>query len=201
MLLVGAYLLGSFPTGGVVARAYGVDLTEVGSRRTGATNALRVLGKRAAIAVLLVDAGKGLAAVVLARRFGSSSAVAPAAALVAMVGHTYSLFLKGRGGRGVATGLGGLLGLSTGATVAGVAGAVITIAATRFVSLGSLVGAAIGGLALIAQARRGRVPGSYGLAGLLGPLFLTYTHRDNLERLLGGTERRLGEGAQAEPRP
>src|SRR5256885_7657930 len=104
-VLLVAYFLGAFPTGAVVAGAHGVDLTQHGSRRTGATNALRVLGKRAAAGILLGDALKGALAVAVARRVGASAWAPPAAALLAMVGPTYSVFLGRKGGRGVATGL------------------------------------------------------------------------------------------------
>src|SRR5579883_2189488 len=177
-LLAGAYLLGAFPTGALVARARGVDLTQHGSRRTGATNALRVLGKRAAAGILLGDALKGVLAVLLARRCLRSDWAPPVAALLAMTGHTYSVFLGGKGGRGVATGLGALLALSPGALLVAAVAGVGTIAGTRIVSLGSLAGALAGG------------------AG-----FLLYSHRDNVARLLAGTERRLGQPAQMDEAP
>jgi acyl phosphate:glycerol-3-phosphate acyltransferase len=194
-----AYLFGAFPTGALVARAYGVDLTQRGSRRTGATNALRVLGKPAAVGILVVDALKGVLAVRLARRYGQSDWAPPAAALLAMGGHTYSVFLGGKGGRGVATGLGALLALSPGALLVAAGAGAGTIAASRLVSLGSLVGALAGAGALAAQVARGRAPRSYTLFSLGGAAFLVNSHRDNVARLLAGTERRLGQPADAEP--
>lgn len=193
-----AYVIGAFPTGALVARAYGVDLTQRGSRRTGATNALRVLGKRAAVGILLGDALKGAMAVLLARRWGRGDWSPPAAALLAMVGHTYSVFLGGRGGRGVATGLGALLALSPGALLVAAGAGVVTIAASRLVSLGSLVGALAGAGALAAQVARRRAPRPYGLFAVGGAGFLVYSHRDNVARLLAGTERRLGQPAEVE---
>ncbi len=195
-----AYLLGAFPTGALVARLYGVDLTQYGSRRTGATNALRVLGKPAAVLVLGGDVLKGMLAVWLAGRLVAQPSARPLAALAAIVGHTYSIFLGGRGGRGVATGLGGLAMLSPAALLVGAVGAIGTIAATRYVSLGSLVGAALGGAALTCQVLRGRAPASVLLYAVGGAGFIYYTHRDNIGRLLAGTERRLGQrehGAEA----
>ena len=121
-----------------------MDLTTQGSRRTGATNALRVLGKRAAIGILAGDALKGAMSVALARRTVGGDWAPPVAALLAMVGHTYSVFLGGRGGRGVATGLGGLLALSPASLLVAAGTGVGTIAATRYVSLGSLMGALAG---------------------------------------------------------
>ncbi len=191
-----AYLLGAFPSGALVARAYGVDLTRRGSQRTGATNALRVLGKRAAIGILVADALKGLLATRLARACVGSDWAPPVAALLAMTGHTYSVFLGGKGGRGVATGLGALLALSPGALLVAAVAGVSTIAATRLVSLGSLAGAVAGAGALAVQAVWGRAPRSYCLFALGGAAFLVYSHRDNVARLLAGTERRLGQPAE-----
>src|SRR5262245_4852823 len=99
-LLALAYLLGAIPTGALVGRAYGVDLRARGSQRTGATNALRLLGRRAGALVLAGDALKGLVAVALARRLGGGPWLPPLAALAAVVGHVYSVFLGGGGGRG-----------------------------------------------------------------------------------------------------
>src|SRR5205809_1724601 len=112
VLLILAYLVGAVPTGALVARLHGVDLTQHGSRRTGATNALRVLGKPAAALVLGGDVLKGVLAGWVVGRLVPHDASGAVAALVAVIGHTYSVFLGGRGGRGVATGLGGLLALS-----------------------------------------------------------------------------------------
>jgi len=196
VLLLLAYLIGAIPTGALVARAHGVDLTQHGSRRTGATNALRVLGKPAAALVLVGDVLKGVLAVWLGGRLVQHDAGKAVAALVAVIGHTYSVFLGGRGGRGVATGLGSLLALSPPALLWAVVSGLATMGATRYVSLGSLVGAAVGGAALGWRVQRGAAPREYLLYALLGPLFLCYSHRDNIRRLLSGTERRLGERAQ-----
>ncbi len=198
LVLLGAYLLGSVPTGALVGRAHGVDLTRVGSQRTGATNALRLLGKRAATLVLLGDVAKGLIVVLLARRLGGRGLMPPLAALAAMVGHTHSIFLGGRGGRGVATGLGALLalsprGLATGAMVSGIA-----IAASRYVSLGSLLGALSAAAWMIGEVAARRAPRAHVVFALGGAAFLIYSHRDNVARLLAGTERRLGERSVTE---
>jgi glycerol-3-phosphate acyltransferase PlsY len=196
VVIVIAYLLGAFPTGAIVARAYGVDLTRHGSRRTGATNALRVLGKPAAIGILLGDALKGVLAVALARRCVRSTWAPPLAGLLAMAGHTYSVFLGGKGGRGVATGLGALLALSPPALLVAAVAGVGTIATSRIVSLGSLAGALAGAAALGTQAARGRAPCANLLFAVGGSSFLLYSHRDNVHRILAGTERRLGELAE-----
>src|SRR4051812_1831713 len=177
VLLLLAYFLGAIPTGALVARVHGVDLTQHGSQRTGATNALRVLGKPAAALVLGGDVFKGLLAVWLAGRVVPHERGRALAALVAVIGHTYSVFLGGRGGRGVATGLGGLLALSPAALLCAAVGGLGTMVATRYVSLGSLVGAATGGLVLAWRVRRGAAPRAHLLYALAGPAFLCYSHR------------------------
>src|SRR5688572_32609746 len=107
--VVGAYLIGSIPTGAIVGRVYrNVDLTKVGSARTGATNTARALGPGAGLVVLLGDFVKGALAVWLAQRFIGTDIAIGLAGFAAVVGHTRSVFLGGRGGRGVVTGLGGL---------------------------------------------------------------------------------------------
>ena len=194
-LLPLAYLLGAVPTGALVARLYGVDLTQYGSRRTGATNALRVLGKGPGAVVLVGDALKGALAVAIARQCGGTAWAPPLAGLCAILGHTYSMFLGGKGGRGVAPGLGALLALSPSALLAAAVAGIGTIAASRHVSLGSLAGAGVGGAALALQVARRRAPRPYLVYALLGAAFIFYAHRDNVARLRAGTERRLGEPA------
>src|SRR5437764_128820 len=143
VLVLLAYFIGAIPTGALVARVHGIDLTQHGSRRTGATNALRVLGKPAAALVLGGDVLKGMLAVWVGGRLVQHEGGGAVAALVAVIGHTYSLFLGGRGGRGVATGLGSLFALSPLALLWAAASGLATMAATRYVSLGSLVGATV----------------------------------------------------------
>ncbi|HXJ23800.1 MAG TPA: glycerol-3-phosphate acyltransferase, partial [Polyangia bacterium] len=119
LLCVAAYVAGSIPFGVVVARAKGVDLRKVGSGNIGATNVARALGKGWAIAVLLADAAKGLVPVLLGRRLGFSAGAVAAAGLCAIVGHMFTIFLRGRGGKGVATSLGVALAVSPMAALCG----------------------------------------------------------------------------------
>ena len=190
------YLLGAIPTGTIVGRSRGVDLTAVGSRRTGATNALRTLGPAAAVLVLLGDFAKGAAAVLVARWLGDGGAWPQVvAASAAVVGHGYSPFIGWRGGRGVVTGMGSLvLILPWVALVPLVLGAA-TIALTRYVSLGSIIGTVAAGLVVIGLVIFADQPTAYLYYGLLVPLFIVVSHRDNIQRLLDGTERKLGEKA------
>src|SRR5438105_6125295 len=145
------YLLGSIPTGMVVAKVYrNVDLTAHGSGRTGATNVLRTLGRGAAAVAFLGDFLKGALAVLLAKYViaPDSSWVEMIAAIGAVVGHSYSVFIGFKGGRGVVTGLGAtIVAVPVFALIAFIIG-IALVAITRYVSLGSVVGAALGALLL-----------------------------------------------------
>ncbi|MFN0073661.1 MAG: glycerol-3-phosphate 1-O-acyltransferase PlsY [Chloroflexota bacterium] len=190
-----AYLLGAIPTGLVVARVYkNVDITRVGSQRTGATNVLRTLGPGAAAIVFVCDLLKGALAVLLAGLLtGGDALAASTAATAAVVGHCYSVFIGFRGGRGVTPGLGALLTLAPMAALVAFALGGTLIGITRYVSLGSVIGAAGGGLALAVMAWVGTEPTAYALYGIVGSAFIIASHRDNIARIAAGTERRLGE--------
>jgi glycerol-3-phosphate acyltransferase PlsY len=174
---VAGYLLGAIPTGLVVSRVYkNVDITRVGSQRTGATNVLRTLGPGAAAVVFLGDALKGALAVWVAWSLTNHDALAASiAAIAAIIGHSYSIFIGFRGGRGVTPGL----------------GALVVIA--RYVSLGSVVGAASGGVFLCLLALSGNEPRAYVVYGAVAATVIIVSHRDNIARIVSGNERRLGE--------
>ena len=199
MLLAGivGYLLGAIPIGLVVGRLVGrVDLRDHGSRRTGTTNALRVLGPVPAAIVLLLDLAKGAIAVLAGAWLAGGSSVELAAAVAgaaSIVGHTWSVFIGFGGGRGVATAGGALLAM-TPLTIAIVLPLMLALVwATRYVSLASIAGAvmapiATGSLALAGLASREAV----GLA-VAAALLIVIRHADNIDRLRRGTERRLGQ--------
>jgi glycerol-3-phosphate acyltransferase PlsY len=195
--LAAGYLLGAIPIGLLVGRMVGnVDLRDLGSRRTGATNATRTLGMRWGALVLLLDVGKGAAAVLLARLLFRGDAVewvAAAAGLAAVIGHNWSVFIGFRGGRGVATTGGGLLVLAPLALAAVLPLMLLIVGLTRYVSVASLAGAAGAMLAtaLLAWSGAGSWP-AFGYALLAGSVVIA-SHRDNIARLRAGTERRLGE--------
>jgi glycerol-3-phosphate acyltransferase PlsY len=198
-LLLG-YLVGALPTGVVVARLWGgVDLTTVGSKRTGATNVLRTLGPAAAAAVFVGDFAKGALAVLLASALTAGDLWAMAGAgLAAVIGHAYSPFIGFKGGRGVATGLGALAVLSPAAAVLAVLAGAVAIALTRYVSLGSILGTLTAAVVLIVWALSGGHHPAYVLFGLSVSAFILFAHRDNIGRLLHGTERRLGQRAEVQ---
>jgi acyl phosphate:glycerol-3-phosphate acyltransferase len=185
-----AYLVGSVPFSFLVARAFGVaDVRRVGSGNVGATNVLRSAGKAAGALALLLDAAKGILAVALAGWLVPGEAIAVAvAAVAAVLGHMYTPWLRFAGGKGVATGLGAFAPIAPAAAVGGLLAFGLTLAATRVVSLGSLVGA--GTLAGLVFVTRGSDAVAW--AAVLTALLVVAKHRANLARLWKGTERRLG---------
>lgn len=186
-----AYLIGSIPFSFLVARAFGVhDVRRVGSGNVGATNVLRNAGKMAGVLALLLDLGKGAAASALAGRLAPGDGVLPAAAaLAAVVGHMYPVWLRFQGGKGVATGLGAFAPLAPTAAVAALVAFALVAPATRYVSLGSVAG----GVALAAVAFALRGPDPVAIAAALTAALVVFRHRANLRRILGGTERRMGQ--------
>jgi len=195
-----AYLLGSIPTGFLVAHAKGVDIRAVGSGNIGATNVLRILGKPAGIFVLFVDALKGWVAVVLVTRlvlraFGLGSDAMTLevcqiiAALCAILGHNYTCWLQFKGGKGIATSAGVLLALVPWALVIILTIFIIVFAVTRYVSLGSL--AASAALPFASWATHESLTKVI-VTGAMGALAI-YKHRANIQRLLNGTEPRFGQ--------
>jgi glycerol-3-phosphate acyltransferase PlsY len=188
-------LLGAIPTGMIVARVYrNVDLTAHGSRRTGATNVLRTLGTGAAIVAFAGDFLKGFLAVLIVRLFVGNGSAWPEliAAVASVIGHSYSIFIGFKGGRGVVTGLGAtIVAAPVPMVVAFVFGAAL-VAITRYVSLGSVSGAILGGLLLVGLAIYTGDP-AWAVWGVVLGGFIVVAHRDNIERLIAGTERKLGE--------
>ncbi len=187
-VVVLAYLCGSIPTGVLLSRRRGVDPRDVGSGNIGATNVARAAGATAGLLTLAGDLLKGLVPVLLARRVGLSNAAVAVVGLSAFVGHLYSCFLGFDGGKGVATALGVLLGAAPLAAVVLVGVFIATLAATRFVSLSSLVAA---GLASPLLAALG-YPTATVTIGILTGALIAFRHRDNIRRLRFGTEPRVG---------
>jgi len=191
------YLLGSIPTGMIVARVYrNVDLTAYGSGRTGATNVLRTLGRGAAAVAFGGDFVKGVLAVAIVKFLiaPDNTWIEMVAAIAAVVGHSYSMFIGFKGGRGVVTGFGASLVAAPVLMLIAFAIGVALVVLTRYVSLGSVVGAILGGLLLCGLAYAQADP-AWALWGVLVGGFIVVAHKDNIERLLAGTERKLGERA------
>jgi glycerol-3-phosphate acyltransferase PlsY len=188
VMVAAAYLLGSIPFGAVLARIKGVDLRKVGSGNIGATNVARAMGKGWAIAVLLADAAKGFVPVWLGIRWQLPALAVAGAGLGAIVGHMFTLFLRGRGGKGVATSLGVSLALSPVMALVGFGVYAVVFALTRLSSLGSLLGVWTFAVGFVA-ARHPTWP--YAALALGGAALVTLRHRANIQRLVKGEEKRL----------
>lgn len=194
-LIAGAYLLGSVPWGVVVARlAGGPDPRTIGSGRTGGANTMRALGPRLALLSGLLDMFKGTVAVLVAVWLGAGVPVEVLAGLAVIIGHSRSVFLGFGGGRGVAPAYGGLLAFQPWIALVLLPVFIGIILLTRYSSLASLLGSALGGVLMAATvAVQGLDPWFYvsavGAAGLVW-LF----HLDNIDRLLRGEERKLDFG-------
>jgi glycerol-3-phosphate acyltransferase PlsY len=197
LVIAVAYLIGSIPFSFLVARAFGVrDVRRVGSGNVGATNVLRSAGKAAGALALLLDLAKGALAVAIAQRLAPGDPVLPAAAAaVAVVGHTYPVWLGLRGGKGAATGLGAFALLDPVAALVALPVFFLTIATTGFASLGSVLGAV--GLAMATLFFRGMDP--VAIAALATAAFILFRHRSNLRRIVDGSERRLGARGGSHP--
>ena len=196
--LLGSYLIGAIPTSYLVGRIFrGIDLREHGSGNLGATNLYHTLGWKFALPVALFDIAKGAVPVLaIAPAVSGSQLFALACGLMAVVGHVYSLFVRFRGGKGVATAAGVMLGLSPYAVLALVVIWAVVVFATGYVSLGSIVAAAL--LPLLVWVLD---PGSRSLVALdaLVAAGIIWLHRGNIRRLLAGTENRFGKRRATAP--
>jgi len=208
VVLVG-YLLGSIPFGLLISkRSSKVDVRQYGSGKIGATNVLRAAGRKAAALVVVLDVSKGALAVVFAGLiigrsylvvgdFALGALVAQVlAALAAMAGHNWSVFLKFHGGRGVATFMGGLIALCPVAAIFGGQIFIIGAGLTKFASLGSIAGAVGTYVILVPLTIMNGFPIEYLVYALIGTIIVIVMHRDNIRRLVSGKERKLGGKAE-----
>lgn len=195
-IVILAYLLGSIPFSFLIVKLVArKDVRSVGSGNVGATNAARTAGKAVGAAALVLDVAKGLAAVLIARWLGAPPALLGAAAVAAILGHCFPVWLGFRGGKGVATSAGAMGALAPPATVLTLIVCLGVIAWKRYMSLGSVAAAAGFPLLVWTTQRLGwqeRDPGLLLCAVLIG-LIIIVQHRSNLKRLRQGIEPRLGE--------
>ena len=204
VLIVIGYLLGSIPTGQIAgALAGGVDLRRYGSGKTGATNVLRTLGWGAALAVVAGDMAKGIVAVLLARWLVREPNAQPLAEVLAgfaaVIGHNWSIFIQLKGGRGVLVSHAVFILICwPAALITTVAGAIV-LATSRIVSLASLTGAVVGAVTLTIFVVLFHYPLPYLFYGVAAAGLIWLRHIDNIQRLLAGTERKLGQKAQPLP--
>ena len=198
VIAAAAYLLGSIPTGFLVARAKGIDIRAVGSGNIGATNVFRILGKPAGILVLVVDGLKGFAACSwLADLVVQPFAVAPdkieclkiVAGICAVLGHNYTCWLKFKGGKGIATSAGVYFALAPLAAGIALGTWIVVFALSRYVSVASIAAAA----ALPVAVWLTKDSLFLGIVTTALGLLAIFKHKGNIQRLLNGTERRLGQ--------
>ena len=195
IVLIVAYLIGSIPFGYLIVRMKeGGDIRRTGSGGTGATNVSRRAGKAAGVLTLLLDASKGAAAVLIAQNLSSSDWVNAAAAIAVIVGHIFPVWLGFRGGKGVATGVGVFLVLAPVALLCAGVIFVSIVFFTRYVSLGSIMAAAL--IPLLVWLQNVFVEPVADLrplltAGVVGALLIILAHRGNIERLARGTESQI----------
>jgi glycerol-3-phosphate acyltransferase PlsY len=191
-----SYLVGSLSWGYILLRwRLGMDVREFGSGRTGMSNVLRTGGGKAAAVVLALDIGKGVVVVVLAREVIGSHVAEVATALVVLVGHNWPVFLGFRGGRGILTALGGLSMMTPVPAAVATAIFLLTAFGSRYISLGSIVGVLAGAATLIGLALAGWYSITYMYYAGGAAAMIIWQHRDNIRRLMDGSERRLGAPA------
>jgi len=189
LAVLAGYLMGSIPFAQLLSTRRGIDLRRVGSGNVGASNVLRTLGVRPAVLAMMLDAVKGTVAVLIAQRLTNGVAAPVAAGLASMIGHVYPIWLRFRGGKGVATAAGAFAVLTPVAAVVAVGAFLLTVALTRFISVGSMVAA----LTLAAWAIASDAPRIVEVGAAIGAALVLIGHRANLLRLVAGTERRVGQ--------
>jgi glycerol-3-phosphate acyltransferase PlsY len=184
-----AYLVGSVPFAFLLSRHRGIDLRQVGSRNIGASNVLRTSGVRIAVLAMGLDAIKGVLAVVVAQRLTSGAGTPMAAGLASVFGHIYPVWLRFRGGKGVATAAGVFAVLTPVALGIASAAFVLAVWITRYISVGSVVAAVT--LAIVAVVTD--APGVIVIGSSIAALTILHRHRAHIARVLAGTERRVGQ--------
>ena len=188
--LILGYLLGSIPSGWLAGRwLKGIDLRELGSGSTGATNVLRQVGKGPALVVFLIDVGKGAAAVLIARALGLGDWIQVLAGLTALAGHIWPVWLGFKGGKAVATGLGLFLGLAWPVGLASFGVFLAVFSLSRYVSLASVLAA----ISLPLLMAAGTSSNANLVVALVAMLLVLWRHRSNIKRLINGTELKLNQ--------
>ena len=191
LAIVIGYLLGAIPFGLIVGKnIYGIDLREHGSNNTGATNAFRVLGPMPALFVGIPDMLKGVLAVYFAQLLSANPVIMVVAGIAAICGHNWSMWMKFRGGRGVATSVGVLLMLAPKVVGIVLVVFIILVAITRYVSLGSVTG----GILVPFLMWYFEYPLVIKIFGIVVAIFIVLRHRANIKRLLNGTENKVKPG-------
>lgn len=202
LMLLLSYLLGSIPTSIIASKLLrGIDIREHGSGNAGATNVFRVMGWKVGLAVLLIDMAKGYIPTVLFYKLGMKGVVWPIvdlqilAGVSAIFGHIWTVFAGFKGGKGVGTGAGMLIGLAPLAVLVGLIVFAIVVAVSRFVSLGSILASLTVPITVFLQSREADTfPTQLFILCLFVPALIIYTHRKNIQRLLKGEESKIQFG-------
>jgi glycerol-3-phosphate acyltransferase PlsY len=201
VVIIFTYLLGSIPFGLVISKLFkGVDVRKHGSKNIGFTNVFRVVGFLPAIIVLVLDMGKGVAGILLISQIAigqvplSISLIKLVAGIFVILGHIFPLFANFRGGKGVATGAGVLLALVPSEFILVLVVFILVVGLTRYISLGSLVSSLFLPLILILEKYylKKPMPPELIILSLILTFLIFYTHRQNIKRLLAGTENKFG---------
>lgn len=192
LALIACYVLGAIPFGLITGKvSRGIDIRDFGSGNIGATNVLRTLGLGPALVVFFFDTAKGLAAVVLCRLLHMHPWFVVTGGVLSIVGHSFSVFLKFQGGKGVATSLGMIIGLNP--VIAGIAfvGWLIIAAVTRYISVASIIAAI--SVPVMMFLWNPPVHIAYRIIALIAATLIVVKHRSNIKRLMNGTESRVGQ--------
>ncbi|MGH7852809.1 MAG: glycerol-3-phosphate 1-O-acyltransferase PlsY [Candidatus Binatia bacterium] len=192
LLTIFGYLVGSIPSGFILGKLAGVDVRDAGSGNIGATNVARVLGKGRGLLTLLADTAKGFVPVFIGERLGLGDAALALVAIAAFLGHLYPVFLKFQGGKGVATAFGALLAVAPLATPVMILAFGLAVLCSRRVSLGSIAAALAAPISLWAFSYSVEL---IAMSAFLGAMVIL-RHRDNIKRVLGGTEPRFGANSR-----
>lgn len=192
LAIIASYLIGSIPFGLITGKLWAdIDVREYGSGNIGTSNVLRTVGPAAAIIVFALDVAKGAVAVYLGSLVGGDF-VRIMAGVAAIAGHNWPIYLKFKGGKGIATSLGAVISLTPVIALVLLGFWIVIVGLTRYISLGSVAVAVLFPFFLIIS----RAPLTYILAGALISAFAIYRHRSNIQRLLAGTEHKIGEKAK-----
>jgi len=192
LAIIASYLIGSIPFGLIIGKLWAnLDVREYGSGNIGTSNVLRTVGPAAAIIVFALDVAKGAVAVYLGTLAGGEF-VRIMAGVAAIAGHNWPIYLKFKGGKGIATSLGAVISLTPVIALILLGLWIAIVGITRYISLGSLAAAVLFPIFLIIS----HAPLTYVLAGVLISAFAIYRHRSNIQRLLAGTEHKIGQKAE-----
>jgi len=203
--LVGCYILGSIPFGLIICKLVkGIDIRDYGSGNIGTTNAQRILGTGPAMMVMVLDTGKGLAAVLVCAHLGLDASLTPwivvAGAMLSILGHTFSVFLNFKGGKGVATSLGVIIGLNWQIALIAFVGWILIVAVTRYVSIASILASSSVPLQMVFWKSR-QVPAAYQVLAGVAALAIILKHISNIKRLINGAEARFGQRVEVPEEP